>query len=39
LGYAGWIGCEYHPLGSTDEGLDWLREEWQRTAEPPSARR
>ena len=23
LGYAGWIGCEYHPLGDTVEGLAW----------------
>lgn len=22
-GYRGWIGCEYHPLGSPDEGLAW----------------
>jgi hydroxypyruvate isomerase len=25
LGYAGWIGCEYVPLGSTAEGLAWRR--------------
>ena len=24
LGYAGWIGCEYHPLGETAAGLEWL---------------
>jgi hydroxypyruvate isomerase len=24
LGYDGWIGCEYNPLGDTVEGLDWL---------------
>ena len=24
LGYAGWIGCEYRPLGSTAAGLGWL---------------
>lgn len=24
LGYQGWIGCEYRPRGSTEEGLDWL---------------
>lgn len=24
LGYAGWVGCEYHPAGRTDVGLDWL---------------
>ena len=23
LGYDGWIGCEYHPLGQTVAGLDW----------------
>ena len=25
LGYAGWIGCEYTPLGDTVEGLAWRR--------------
>lgn len=25
LGYSGWIGCEYHPLGDTAAGLEWLR--------------
>ena len=25
LGYAGWIGCEYHPLSTTAAGLGWLR--------------
>ena len=30
LGYAGWIGCEYHPKrgnepGGTSAGLEWLR--------------
>ena len=24
LGYAGWIGCEYHPKAGTSEGLAWL---------------
>lgn len=24
LGYAGWIGAEYKPAGSTQEGLGWL---------------
>jgi hydroxypyruvate isomerase len=24
LGYSGWVGCEYQPLGRTDEGLEWL---------------
>lgn len=23
-GYGGWIGCEYKPLKTTSEGLDWL---------------
>jgi hydroxypyruvate isomerase len=25
LGYTGWIGCEYKPLGGTRHGLGWLR--------------
>jgi hydroxypyruvate isomerase len=25
LGYTGWIGCEYAPLGDTAEGLAWRR--------------
>jgi hydroxypyruvate isomerase len=24
IGYTGWIGCEYKPLTSTEEGLSWL---------------
>ncbi len=24
-GYEGWVGCEYKPLGRTEDGLDWLR--------------
>lgn len=24
LGYAGWVGCEYKPLGRTEDGLKWL---------------
>ncbi len=24
--YAGWIGCEYGPLTSTEEGLGWMKE-------------
>jgi len=24
LGYDGWVGCEYHPLGLTEDGLGWL---------------
>jgi hydroxypyruvate isomerase len=23
-GYDGWIGCEYKPLGKTEEGLGWI---------------
>ena len=25
IGYAGWIGCEYNPLGDTSEGLAWAK--------------
>ncbi|HEX7052451.1 MAG TPA: hydroxypyruvate isomerase [Burkholderiales bacterium] len=25
IGYAGWVGCEYNPLGDTVEGLKWAR--------------
>ena len=25
IGYTGWIGCEYVPLGDTLEGLGWMR--------------
>jgi len=25
LGYAGWVGCEYAPLGDTAEGLAWRK--------------
>jgi len=24
-GYTGWIGCEYKPLGKTEEGLGWMK--------------
>jgi hydroxypyruvate isomerase len=24
-GYGGWIGCEYNPLGKTEEGLEWMK--------------
>ncbi|MEJ5375081.1 MAG: hydroxypyruvate isomerase [bacterium] len=24
-GYQGWIGCEYKPLGNTQEGLAWIK--------------
>jgi hydroxypyruvate isomerase len=25
LGYAGWMGCEYHPAAQTEAGLGWMR--------------
>ncbi len=25
IGYSGWVGCEYNPLGDTVEGLKWAR--------------
>ncbi len=25
IGYAGWIGCEYRPLTSTEAGLGWMK--------------
>jgi len=25
IGYTGYIGCEYKPLTTTEEGLDWIR--------------
>jgi hydroxypyruvate isomerase len=25
LGYTGWVGCEYRPRGSTDDGLRWMK--------------
>lgn len=25
MGYQGWIGCEYYPIGHTEEGLGWLK--------------
>ena len=28
LGYKGWVGCEYLPLGHTTDGLSWL-EAWR----------
>jgi hydroxypyruvate isomerase len=33
IGYAGWIGCEYRPLTSTEAGLGWIE---QLTARPKS---
>ncbi|MGE0666494.1 MAG: 2-oxo-tetronate isomerase [Sphingomonadales bacterium] len=26
LGYDGWIGCEYRPKGTTEDGLGWARD-------------
>lgn len=26
-GYRGWVGCEYRPIGRTEDGLGWLRAE------------
>jgi len=26
LGYSGWVGCEYRPLGNTEDGLVWMQE-------------
>jgi hydroxypyruvate isomerase len=25
IGYSGWVGCEYKPRTTTEEGLDWVR--------------
>lgn len=25
LGYGGWIGCEYRPVGNTRDGLGWMK--------------
>lgn len=25
IGYAGWVGCEYHPATTTEAGLGWLQ--------------
>jgi hydroxypyruvate isomerase len=25
LGYAGWVGAEYKPAGTTRQGLSWMR--------------
>ncbi len=25
IGYRGWVGCEYRPLGTTEAGLGWMR--------------
>lgn len=31
LGWAGWVGCEYHPRGATSAGLGWLQR-WRARA-------
>jgi hydroxypyruvate isomerase len=33
IGYTGWIGCEYLPLGDTLQGLGWMRP-WAEQAAP-----
>lgn len=33
LGYHGYVGCEYKPLSSTEEGMGWLTDYW--TSSPP----
>ena len=30
LGYDGWIGCEYHPLTTTEDGLGWRPQQVHR---------
>jgi hydroxypyruvate isomerase len=25
MGYKGWLGCEYKPIGNTEDGLKWLK--------------
>jgi hydroxypyruvate isomerase len=25
LGYGGWVGCEYLPMTTTEEGLGWIK--------------
>lgn len=31
MGYDGWIGCEYKPLGKTEDGLGWLKQFTKRS--------
>lgn len=35
IDYRGWVGCEYHPAGTTEAGLGWLRRAAPRW--PPDA--
>lgn len=32
-GYKGWIGCDYHPKTTTEEGLSWLKPYLERQIE------
>ena len=36
IGYSGWVGCEYHPAGRTEDGLGWFHA-LQPGAEKPRA--
>jgi hydroxypyruvate isomerase len=31
IGYHGWVGCEYRPLGATEAGLAWMKPYLQRS--------
>jgi hydroxypyruvate isomerase len=31
IGYRGWVGCEYRPLGTTQEGREWAASYLERT--------
>ena len=33
-GYEGFIGCEYKPLKTTEEGLEWIKPYLQRRMRP-----
>jgi 2-dehydrotetronate isomerase len=35
LGYQGWIGCEYKPIGKTEDGLAWLNQFPQQFSHHP----
>lgn len=36
VGYSGWVGCEYHPAGRTEDGLGWFRT--LQAGQPPEGR-
>lgn len=36
VGYSGWVGCEYHPAGRTEDGLGWFRT--LQEGQPPEGR-